>query len=83
MVVSLSLDLGVAIDKHACGEEQVALFPIQEAVEYPGSISEGLEVLLLHPPFALVGVSALRPAPDGLEDRTGTSFSRSCMSSLS
>ena len=65
--VSLSLDLDVASDRHACSTEQTKFFPIQTAIKHPVAAVDGFEVFPLHPSLALVGVSSIRPAPDGLE----------------
>ena len=59
----------MAFDRHACCVEQAKLFSIQVSVKYPVTVTDGLEVFLLHPSFALVGMSSLGPTPDGLEDR--------------
>ena len=71
--VSFALDFDVSSDGHVGGRYQTnghgfAIFPGYFSTEDPVAVAEGLEVFLPYPASAFVGMSAVCPTPESVED---------------
>src|SRR5688500_4529000 len=69
--ISLSFDLGVALNGYGVGVEELdaLYFPFlafEGAAKHPLSVADGLKVFILHPPPRLLRVSAPYPTPEGM-----------------